>query len=397
VCAWWLDSHPAGDAFIVTTAPTFSQVRSILWKEINRAHAKGHLVGRVNQTEWWIGEEIVGFGRKPSDYDPDAFQGIHTRAVLVVIDEACGVPQSLWDAAATLMTNEQSRILAIGNPDDPSSHFAQVCRDDSGWSVIKVSAFDSPNFTDEVVPDGLRELLISPMWVEERKHEWGEDSPLWVAKVLGQFPESATDAIVPYGWAKNCQRLADPLEDDGSVALGVDVGAGGDLSSIRERRGNKAGRNWTDHSADPQKLVDLCLFAIRETGATTLNIDVIGVGYGVAGHLRERIAQEKLVCDVIGINVAEKAQDYLRFVNLRAEMWWDVGRELSKDGAWDLSEVDDNVVSQLVAPKYHVARGGRIQVEAKDEVRSRIGRSPDDADALLLAFLRPAREVWSAV
>jgi hypothetical protein len=83
-------------------------------------------------------------------------------------------------------------------------------------------------------------------------------------------------------------------------------------------------------------------------------------------------------------------------VNLRAELWWDVGRGLSKDGAWDLSDVKDNVIAQLVAPKYQVARGGRIQVEAKDKVRERIGRSPDDADALLLAFLRPAREVWSA-
>jgi hypothetical protein len=397
IAAWWLDTHAPGDAFVVSTAPTCSQVRAILWREIHRAHVKGHLPGHVNQSEWWIGGEIVGFGRKPSDYDPDAFQGIHARAVLVLIDEACGVPKSLWDAASTLVTNEDSRILAIGNPDDPSSFFAQVCRVDSGWSVLKIAASDTPNFSGEDVPPEIKPLLISPLWVEERRIEWGADSPLYVAKVTGEFPAFASDAVVPYSWAKQCQRLDAPLPDDGSVALGIDVGAGGDQSVIRERRGNTAGRQWSDHSADPEILVNLAMLALRETGASSINIDTIGVGYGVAGHLRDQCREAGLEVDVVSINVAERAQDPTRFINLRAELWWEVGRDLSKDMAWDLAAVDDGVISQLVAPKYSVARGGRIQVEAKDDVRRRIGRSPDDADALLLAFYRPPREVWSAV
>ena len=397
IAAWWLDTHAPGDAFVVSTAPTYSQVRAILWREIHRAHVKGHLPGHVNQSEWWIGGEIVGFGRKPSDYDPDAFQGIHARAVLVLIDEACGVPKSLWDAASTLVTNEDSRILAIGNPDDPSSFFAQVCRVDSGWSVLRIAASDTPNFSGEDVPPEIKPLLISPLWVEERRIEWGADSPLYVAKVTGEFPAFASDAVVPYSWAKQCQTLDAPLPDDGSVALGIDVGAGGDQSVIRERRGNTAGRQWSDHSADPEILVNLAMLALRETGASSINIDTIGVGYGVAGHLRDQCREAGLEVDVVSINVAERAQDPTRFINLRAELWWQVGRDLSKDEAWDLAEVDDGVISQLVAPKYSVARSGRIQVEAKDDVRRRIGRSPDDADALLLAFYRPPREVWSAV
>ena len=397
IAAWWLDTHAPGDAFVVSTAPTYSQVRAILWREIHRAHVKGHLPGHVNQSEWWIGGEIVGFGRKPSDYDPDAFQGIHARAVLVLIDEACGVPKSLWDAASTLVTNEDSRILAIGNPDDPSSFFAQVCRVDSGWSVLRIAASDTPNFSGEDVPPEIKPLLISPLWVEERRIEWGADSPLYVAKVTGEFPAFASDAVVPYSWAKQCQTLDAPLPDDGSVALGIDVGAGGDQSVIRERRGNTAGRQWSDHSADPEILVNLAMLALRETGASSINIDTIGVGYGVAGHLRDQCREAGLEVDVVSINVAERAQDPTRFINLRVELWWQVGRDLSKDEAWDLAAVDDGVISQLVAPKYSVARGGRIQVEAKDDVRRRIGRSPDDADALLLAFYRPPREVWSAV
>lgn len=129
-CCWWIDSHPPGTAFVVTTAPSGPQVKAILWREINRMHKAAGLAGRTNLTEWYLDKEIVAFGRKPSEYTPDAFQGIHAIYVLVVLDEACGIPESLWDAASTLTTNEYSRTLAIGNPDDPFSRFERVCRPD---------------------------------------------------------------------------------------------------------------------------------------------------------------------------------------------------------------------------------------------------------------------------
>jgi len=195
LAAWWLSVHPAGEAFVVTTAPTFAQVRAILWREINRAHAKGGLPGRVNQTEWHIGNEMVAFGRKPADYDESAFQGIHARYVLVILDEACGIPKQLWDAAETLATNEGCRILAIGNPDTPLSEFARNCERGTDWHVIDVDGLASPNFTDEDVPDEIRPMLISPTWVEERKKAWGEDSAVYQSKVRGKFPKVPAGAV----------------------------------------------------------------------------------------------------------------------------------------------------------------------------------------------------------
>jgi hypothetical protein len=188
LAAWWLSVHAPGDAFVVTTAPTFAQVRAILWREINRAHRKGKLVGRVNQTEWWIDKEIVAYGRKPADYDEDSFQGIHARYVLVILDEACGIPGSLWTAAETIATNDGCRVLAIGNPDTPLSQFKRACEPGSGWRVIHVDGLQSPNFTGESVPESLRALLLSPTWVEERRADWGEDSALFQSKVRGEFP-----------------------------------------------------------------------------------------------------------------------------------------------------------------------------------------------------------------
>jgi hypothetical protein len=81
--AWWLDVHPAGEAFVVTTAPTAPQVSAILWREIGKAHKKGRLTGRItggSVPEWKLDDgEIIAYGRKPADYDQAAFQGIHAR------------------------------------------------------------------------------------------------------------------------------------------------------------------------------------------------------------------------------------------------------------------------------------------------------------------------------
>jgi hypothetical protein len=395
LACWWIAGHPAGSAFVVTTAPTFEQVRAILWREIGRAHAKGHLPGRVNQTEWWIGSELVAFGRKPADSDEASFQGIHARAVLVVIDEAAGVPQALWHAATSLTSSEDSRVLALGNPDDPGSYFASVCKPGAGWNVIGVDAFESPNFTDEPVPDELRPLLVSPTWVEERAAEWGTESPLYVAKVRGQFPDSTSDGVIPLSWVQRCRRdPADPAVEAAwasltPVELGVDVGAGGDRTVIYARRGPRASLAWRGTTPDPGLVVGRVMEAIREHAPTRVKVDAIGIGWGIAGRLEELREEGGHDAEIVAVNVGDAARDPTRFPRVRDELWWEVGRELSRTSGWDLRAVDDTTVGQLIAPHYAPDSSGRIKVEPKADTRARLGRSPDDADALLLAFYDP--------
>ena len=132
---------------------TTKQVHAILWRYIGQAHRKGNLPGRITlDDEWYMGpggKELVAFGRKPADHDQSAFQGIHALNPLILVDEACGVPKSIFDAIDALATNSNARVLAIGNPDDPSSHFAQICKPGSGWHLITVSVFDTPAYTGE--------------------------------------------------------------------------------------------------------------------------------------------------------------------------------------------------------------------------------------------------------
>ncbi|QIP87626.1 hypothetical protein GLX30_30400 [Streptomyces sp. Tu 2975] len=396
VVCWWLDTHPPGSAFVVSTAPTFSQVRAILWRYIRKHHKAGDLAGRVNQTEWLMDDELVGYGRKPADHDESGFQGIHARYVLVVLDEACGIPEQLWVAADALATGPDCRILAIGNPDNPASHFRKVCTPGSSWHQISISAFDSPNLTGEDIPEEMAVSLVGREWVEEKAKEWGEENPIYRSKVLGEFSADAPNQVVRASDIANC-RMAEAerpkVHELEPVELGVDVGGGGDETVIRERRGRRAGREWRAHTDRPEKIAPLVLQAIRETGATAVKIDSIGIGFGVIGELRNAAGRGEHAAHIHGVNVATAASRPDKFVNLRAEMWWELGRGLSADCGWDLAKMDnaDTTIAQLLEPRWEVDPKGRIKVEPKEEIIKRLGRSPDNADALLLAFYSAGR------
>lgn len=413
VVAHWEDVHPPGSAFAVTTAPTWQQVKTILWREIRQAHRKGNLPGRVTlNAEWIMGDEPVATGRKPADHDETGFQGIHARYLLAVLDEACGVPKQLWTAVDTLVTNEDGRILAIGNPDDPTSEFATICEgapeDGSsgfsreGWYVITISVFDTPNFTGEEVPDDLRPFLPSQVWLEERRRKWGEGSPLWLSKVLGQFPPDAAAGVIPWSWLRRVQGPEQTARVGAlrvPVELGVDVAGSelGDETVVYERRGPALGRRWAVQSADPEVVIRKVEEAVVEARPTRVKIDSIGVGWGVMGALRRSFPD----LEIVGVNVSESApgEDAQRFYNLRAWLWWEVGRRLVQDRAVDLSPIEredpeedrlarlelEETLNELAAPRYTEVNG-RIKVESKEEIRKRISRSTDNADAVLLAF-----------
>jgi len=395
MAAWWVDTHDPSETMVVTTAPSLDQVHAILWEEIRGIHSRAGLPGVVQRTDrWLVGDRLVGMGRKPPDHSESAFQGMHRKYVLVILDEACGIPEWLWTAVETITTADTCRILAIGNPDDPNSHFKHVCEHSraTAWESYKISAFDSPNFTDEEVPDDLRQLLTTKTWVEDRKKEWGEDNPLYVAKVLGEFPSDHPWSVVRLTDVYSCRlEQVRSKEELVPVELGIDVGGGGDETIIRERRGMKAGREWRETSDLPERISRMALHAINATGATSVKVDSNGIGFGVVGELRNLKELGHHEARVYGVNVSEKARRPDQYYNLRSQLWWDCGRLAAEQRAFDLSEIEnaDATVAQLLEPRYEFDLKGRIKVEPKDDIRKRLGRSPDNADALLLAYFQP--------
>jgi len=388
ISAAWLDLHAPGEAFVVTSAPTDKQVKAILWREMGRAHRKGNLPGRINlDAEWYIGPELVAYGRKPADLsDPNeamqAFQGIHAKYVLVVLDEACGVPPWLWTAAESLVTNEHSRILAIGNPDDSSSEFEKVCRPGSGWNVIGISAFDLPWNTGEEVPPALEDLLTGQVWVEERRKRWGEGSPFYISKVLGLFPEIGEDTLITPAMI----RRAFEYESPHSLKLGYMGGdiarLGTDRTVVYHNRGGTVRKVFESHKTTTDKTMGAFAKLIKKFwNRVPMNVDVIGIGAGVY----DRLAEQGL--NAVPFNAAERAAEPTKFKNRRAEGWWQL-REWFEENMVDLDPADEDLAGQLSNIKFWYDSSGRVQIESKEELKKRGLPSPDHADACMMSFIR---------
>lgn len=417
ISCWWLDSHPPGEAFVVSTAPVDKQVRGVLWRYIGQLHRKGELVGRVNQTEWLIGNELVGFGRSPAkpaeggdDETVTAFQGIHARYVLVVLDEACGLPGALWTAAKSLITGADCRVIAIGNPDDPTSEFEKVCREGSGWNTISISTFDTPNFTGEAIPDELVHLLPNEVWLDEQRTDYGEGSAVWTSKVLGEFPKDASDAVVPYSWAYACKHLNLDRDPTAIVSLGVDIGGGSDATVITPLQGRKFLPQRVSYSDDPEKTADEILNAIGDyrsevmrpvNGITVrVNIEADGLGWGIVGLVAAGCVQRRWDdVQVNAVKVGSGSSDPEKYNNLRSELYW-MAREYCYRKTYDMALLDegqdrdkDKAINELTTPKWKRTSTGLIEVEKRESIIKRLKHSPDRASSLILApYVPPQTE-----
>jgi hypothetical protein len=377
--------------------------------------------GRLNQTEWWIStlgkDELVAFGRKPADTDPTAFQGIHAPFVLFVGDEACGLPEGLLEAADSLTANDNSKSLLIGNPDDPSSHFAELCRPGSGYTVIEIGAFDTPNFTGESLPQSVLDQLIGRTYVEEKRKQWApnwywvnrngepcdmehgarcvcpdeEDpsstDPYWQSKILGKFPKTSdVMSLIPEAWIIAAQqRNLTPNENDNEI--GLDVGGGGDSTCGAHRRGGHVRIRWEDHNPDTMQTCGLAIAKRKRFGASVVKVDSIGIGRGVADRAKEQNEP------FIAVNVGEGAEGTNidgnsfkeDFINKRAQYYWQL-RERFEQGQIDIDPNDDELAKELSNLRFKRTSSGKIQIESKDEMKRRKLPSPNRAEAVMLAF-----------
>lgn len=394
LAAWWIDTLPVGQAFVVTTAPTSAQVSAILWREIGRAHTRGRLRGTITGgavPAWRVNGELVAFGRKPADYvDAEqamqAFQGIHARYVLVILDETGGIPQWLLDAAETLATGPDDRILAIGNPDDPASPFRDICDEpDTIWNVIRIDAGSTPRFTGE--PVAAHVPLITPQWVAEREQVWGADSPLFQSKVHALFPDVSDDTLFPPALIRKAHET--DLAGVAKGGYGGDVARYGDDETVVYR--NRGGVLRVVEVARKQATTETTgMFAriLLQHGEASvadvaMSVDGDGVGAGVVDQLRQ------LGLPVLEFRGGERAKDPSRFVNRRAEMFW-LLREAIESGDVDLDPADLDLAAQLGKLKWFTDGRGRIQVESKEDMRRRGVKSPDRADAAAMAFVTPS-------
>jgi hypothetical protein len=401
IFAWWLRVHRLGSAFGVSSAPTAPQIGAILWRELRRVHAKGKLPGRITlDNQWYMSkygkrntpnseDQLIAHGRKPADYDEQAFQGIHDEYVIAVLDEAGGIPKQLFDAVDSILTTDDCRALAIGNPDDPGSHFATICAPGSGWNVIKISAFDTPNFTGEKVPASVARVLVSPGWVDERRRSWGEGSPLWTSKVLGEFPDVSDETLFPPSILRRaCERN---LKGTETGRYGADIARfGTDKSVVYRNRGFQIRheKEWAkqDTMASAGQLA--LILNRHPLIRPPMIIDVVGLGSGVFDRLREQ------GYNVVPFASSERAFNAAKYTNRRSEVYWTF-REMCESGSIDLDPADETLLSELGSIKWGIDSSGRIYIESKDDMKKRGMPSPDHADAAVMSTVMntTAREI----
>lgn len=421
LAAWWGSVWPQGDARVVTLGPTGAQLAGQMWAELNTMHARFRLPGRTTKTEWWMGEWQAGVGRSPQDTDGTALQGYHAARVLVIAEEACGLSETLVEAAESLMSNEDCRLLMIGNPDDPNTAFAAACKPGSGYNVIHIPASSTPNFTGEDVPPWLAKLLVSKVWVAERLKKLGESSPVYKSKVLAEFPEQSTDSMVPITKVQAAlergKAKTGPLPAGGD--LGVDVARfGGDAVAIVYRSGDDFQLVDRDRKRDLMHVAGMVVRAIEKYRPLRCKVDVIGMGGGPVDRLREMQREEGCsealrVCSIVGVDVGKPAMEdhpldgdaVVRtdektgkrkpmYKLVRSQLNWHMRDRFVEDRINILPpdmpegrEADnDDLASQAAQIKYEYTSDGLLKVEAKEVTKARLkGRSPDDWDALVLA------------
>jgi len=390
--SWWIAVHDPYEVAMIASAPTYPQIARVLFRELSDNHklsaARGMaLPGYITQSqEWKLNDEygtLLGFGRRPADTDiVSAFQGIHRRYVMVILDEAGGIPTDLYTAAEAVTTSADSRVLAIGNPDRRATEFHRIFQEDKTWNKIHISAYDTPNFTGEWVPEDVKPLLIQPGWVDRQKVAWGEESARFKSKVLGEFPDEDDTAFFSQNAIDNA--IDTTIEDDSEIdaVLGVDLARfGEDSSVVYVNRGGRLRRYSEWSKATSVESANRVHQAAIETGAKEVRVDGAGLGGPVIDQLVV-LAQDKYL--VISMMGSAASPDRMRWLNARAYNF-DSLREQMLERQLDIDPEDKDLIDEMMMLRYKFHSTGSIQIESKDEMKSRGVKSPDSLDAAVYA------------
>jgi hypothetical protein len=395
---YWLLRYP--DSKVIITGPSFTQIRTVLFGQIHsllrgmRTMRMRQLGADANLTEVRLTPSNFILG--VSTDAPERISGHHGGHILVIIDEASGVDAKIWESVESLLASGDAKLLAIGNPLVAAGPFYEAfTRNAQGWQTFSIGWRDTPNFEGIQTIDELLALepseverdpwpmLLTRRWVISAYHQWWNgspaSSPLWMARVEGQFPLSSTNSLFNLEWLESARR---PFTDQGTdIIIGCDpAGPGKDKTAVVATCGgailDSAAFSDPDGAIGP--VIQFCRrYAQR---VRLVRVDTAGLGFHFPGYL----IQAGFRCE--GINVAkacDKDEDKQRFANVKASRYWHL-RERFQRG--DISGLTAEMVSELSVMTYLIDTSGRTAIAGKDDVKSVLGHSPDLGEALMLAL-----------
>lgn len=406
IAIWFAFTRPG--ARVVMTSSTSRQIRFILWRELKSMCASAGIEVTeftptpLSQTmgatvfddpgtgiRFEHGSEIFGF----STNQPENMAGISGADILFIIDEASGVPETIFEAIEGNRAGG-AKLLLLSNPTRTSGTFFEAFhakRQFWGEGLIHVSSEESPNVTGECDIPG----LATAAWVNEKRLEWGEDSVLFQVRCRGNFPSADARAVVTLDLVDDARERYDATPAEGPLSLGLDPAYTGDTSALAAVRGLWSAPIKAWQGLDPLELARAALDHLttirRGNEPVQINVEVNGLGYGVFAALK---AAKTPGVTVVPINMSSSPtvtpkKDEPGYLNMRAQLWFGVTSWLKEGGA---IAPDSLLESDLVAPLWETDLRGRILIEPKDKIKDKLGRSPDRGDALCLAvYHAPAR------
>ena len=367
---------------VVVTAPTASQLFDALFGECRRwakllPPAVAELLEiKSDRIELKASPEEAFISARTSRAEqPDALQGIHAEWVLLVVDEAPGVSEAVFESAGGSMSGHNATTLLLGNPTRTQGYFYDTFYRLAGeWKNLHVSCLDSPR--------------VSGDYVAEMASRYGEGSNAYRVRVLGEFPVADDDTLIGLELAQSAVDR-DVVQNPGAPVLwGLDVARfGADSSALCKRQANVVVapvKTWK--GLDLMSLTGAVVHEFEGTDhrdrPAEILIDSIGLGAGVVDRLRE------LKLPARGINVGESPAFKGQYMNLRAELW---GKAKSWLEARDCKlPRDERLVNELSSPRYSFMSNGKLRLEGKDDMKRRGLASPDVADAFVLTFASQA-------
>lgn len=295
----------------------------------------------------------------------ETLSGIHEDYVMIVIDEASGIPNPVFDPLEGTLTQPCNFVFMIFNPTRSKGYaIDSQYKDNDYWITQRWNAEESE---------------ISDVQVIERiKEKYGIDSTPYRARVLGLPPIVDEQTLFPIDWIMDAvNREIQPLEND-PVIKGLDCGAGGDKSIIITRKGGKVFGIKRLTTPDSQVLINWASADFQSENADIMRVDNIGIGWAVYGGLFDRLGSK-----VESADSRRQASNTDKYYNKRAEMYWTL-RDKFEKGLISIPD-DPDLIDELSVIKATYEKG-KIKIIEKAKIKQELGHSPDSADSLALSY-----------
>ena len=430
---WWLYTRP--DSLVVTTAPSQTLLGTVLFKELRKAVANSVIDLDAKITESpkaspqtlsasSVDHQILGIATR----GVERFSGQHNAELLVIVDEASGIEDEIWEA---IRSQNPAKLVLFGNPIRGDGEFHRVYKravaeqaeasipDHLRTVAIRIPSTDSPDIEVDRSPRGLADRGF----LHEAERTYGRDSLWWLTHIAAEFPSEDFDALLKPAWVDRCYSVSDRCDEIRAAyhktnmpRMGLDLGEGTGrdrtVAIVVDRFGilHCSSSNQAGIPEAAQWAADLA----RRYGVRQEHIvyDAGGRGKDLPRYL-----------DPLGITEAVpyhgSGKGGPRAKNKRSAVAWRLRQRLDPERPehalyvppppdWNPSPFDPewkqpprtiqppfglpkdkswwgSLAEELKALRYEMD-GVKVSLELKEDMSKRLGRSPDLVDALFMAY-----------